>query len=155
MARPPPADRVPLRVFPLRHCTVSFHDTFSWTQFPSGQGYGAVPGKDDSYQTLTRRLGYGDDTLAYCLEHDFLHSFVEQEVYDRPSPILYALAHGLDAPETTAYEEALVQLFQGFLRAGWDMTATQPGVDWWNIRIKARILLGDDLSRHGSVQHLP
>jgi hypothetical protein len=138
---------MPLKVFQLRHCTVSFHDTFAWTQYTGGQGYGAVPSDDPSYRALAKRLGYGDDILAYCLEHDFLHSFIEQELFDRPSPILYALAHGYPAPSTTAYEEALVQMFQGFLRGDWDMTATQPGVDWCAIRAKARIFLGRDLMR--------
>jgi hypothetical protein len=151
LAKPPPADRVPRRVFPLRHCTVSFYDHFAWTQFPSGQGWGAVPSDDPSYRALAARLGYGDDILAYCLEHDFLHSFLEQEVFQRPSPILYALAHDVPPPPTTCYEEALVQLFQGFLRNNWDMTATHPDIDWCVIRTKAVIFLGHDFSRHGSV----
>jgi hypothetical protein len=136
---------MPLRIFPLRYCEVTFYDTFAWTQFSSGQGYGAVPSNDPCYRTLAARLGYGEDLTRYCLEHDFLHSFIEQEVFDRPSPILYALAHDLPPPPTTAYEEALVQMFQGFLRSDWDMTATQPGLDWCAVRAKARILLGRTL----------
>jgi hypothetical protein len=45
-------------------------------------------------------------------------------------------------PDTTEYEEALVQLFQGFLCGGWEMTATSPDRDWWAIRQKAWALLG-------------
>ncbi len=122
---------------PLRHCVVSFYDTFVWTQFGSGQGYGGVPSDDPSYRALAMRLGYGDDILWYCKEHDFLHSFLEGEVFGRASPILYALAHGLPAPMMTCYEEALVQMFQGFVRGGWDMTATQPDLDWCAVRDRA------------------
>jgi hypothetical protein len=37
---------------------------------------------------------------------------------------------------------ALVQHFQGFLRGGWEMTASSPDRDWWAIRQKAWALLG-------------
>jgi hypothetical protein len=144
VANPPPDndDDRPTAVFRLEYCTVTFYRTWSWTQFPSGQGWGAVPHRTPSYRRLASKLGYRRNIIAYCLEHDFLHSFIEQELNDRPSPVIHALAHGQPAPRTTAYEEALVQMFQGFLRAGWDMTATQPGVDWWAIREKARSILG-------------
>jgi hypothetical protein len=122
---------------------VSFYDTFVWTQFPTGEGWGGtVPDNDPTYQRLAARLGYGTDTLAYCQEHDFLHSFIEGEISGRPSPVLWSLAHGWRHPDTTEYEEALVQLFQGFLRGNWEMTATSPDRDWWAIRQKAYALLG-------------
>ena len=129
MARPPPPDRMPLRIFPMRHCTVTFHDTFAWTQFPSGQGYGAVPSDDLSYRTLAARLGYGDDILAYCLEHDFLHSFIEQEVFDRPSPILYALAHDLPPPPTTCTRKPWFSYSRAFCGGmGYDGDPTRCGL---------------------------
>jgi hypothetical protein len=136
VADPPDTSEKPDATFRLEYCTVSFYENWVWTQFSDGQGYGSLPHRTDSYLRLASKLGYGQDIMGYCREHDFLHNFVEQEVNRRPSPILWALAHGQPAPRTCAYEEALVQTFQGFLRAGWDMTATQPGVDWWAIREK-------------------
>ncbi len=124
---------------------MSFYDGWAWTEFVTGEGWGATPGHDPAYYRLAERLGYGSDVTLYCLEHDLFHSFVEQELFHRESPILWNLAHDIThAPWTTVYEEAVVQMFQGFLRAGWDMTAVAPGVDWWAIREKARGLLGPD-----------
>lgn len=138
--------QVPVQAFKLSHCTVTFYDGWCWTEFTkTGEGWGAVPGHDPTYYRLAERLGYGADIKRYCVEHDFLHSFIEQEVSRRPSAILWNLAHGIDPPENTVYEEALVQMFQGFLRGGWEMTAVGPGVEWWAIREKAWGLLGRDL----------
>lgn len=142
MAEPPDTDEKPTAIFRLEYSTVSFYQTWAWTQFTTGQGWGSVPHRTTAYRRLTARMGYRRNIIAYCLEHDFLHSYIEQELNDRPSPILYALAHGEPAPKTTAYEEALVQMFQMFLRSGADMTATQPGVDWWKIRENVRQILG-------------
>lgn len=137
--------------FELTHCTVFFYDGWAWTAFrKTGEGWGAIPGHDSTYHNLAKRLGYGGDIVRYCLEHDFLHSFIEQEVFNRPSPILWNLAHGRDPPENTVYEEALVQMFQGFLRSNWEMTAVGPGIDWWAIREKAWLLLGRDLDEGAS-----
>lgn len=134
----------PNRVFELDHCTVSFYDGWAWTEFRTGEGWGATPGHDRHYYRLADRLGYGTDIVRYCLEHDLFHSLVEQELFHRPSPIIWCLAHGVKAaPWTTVYEEATVQMFQGYLRAGWEMTATAPGVDWWEIRNYALDLLGE------------
>jgi hypothetical protein len=145
VADPPPTDRVPRRVIPLRFCLVSFYGDdqggFVWTQYPGGQGWGGYPGGDQSYFALAARLGYGTDVMRYCLEHDFLHSFLCEQLYGRPSAVLYSLAHGRRHPDSTIGEEAIVQLFQGFLRAGWDMTAVAPDVDWWAIRDQARAIL--------------
>jgi hypothetical protein len=130
-------------VFDLVHCRVLFYEHFVWTEFPTGEGWGGtVPEDDPTYRALAERLGYGGDIYAYCREHDFLHSFVEQEVFGRPSPVLWSLAHGWRHPDTTEYEEALVQAFQAFLRGNIAMTATSPDRDWWAIRQKAYNLLG-------------
>jgi hypothetical protein len=124
---------------------VTFYDTFVWTQYASGEGYGGTASHDDAYYRLAKRLGYGQDIYWYCKEHDFLHSFLMEEAYERPSRVLLPLAHGRQ-PRRTAGEEATVQLFQAFMRADWDMTATDPDVDWWAIREKAYAVLdGPDL----------
>lgn len=160
MANPPSADHAPTKVIGMHFCTVSFYRTFVWTQFPTGQGWGGVPDVggdpevDAAYRRLARKLGYGNDTLTYCQEHDFCHSFVEQEIFGRPSPILWALAHDRRHPDTTVYEEALVQHFQGFMRGSdqdgqYDMTAVAPDIEWCAVRQKAWDLLArSDVQYH-------
>ena len=137
-----------MQTFELRYCTVTWYDGWCWTEFDeTGEGWGAIPSHDEHYYRLAARLGYGDDIKRYCVEHDTCHSLVEQEVFDRPSPIIWNLAHGLTHPKDTVYEEALVQFFQAFLRGGWEMTAAAPDIDWWAIREKAWLLLGRDLDK--------
>jgi hypothetical protein len=143
-------DQAPIRTIPLIFCTAYLYDGWAWTAFPDGSGFGAFPHDEPDYRELSRRLGY-DSTMDYCWQHEVCHNLVEQEVFGRPSPILWALAHGLRHPDTTPYEEALVQAFQGFLRGATPtMTAVAPGVDWWEIKQKALGLLGADPSSTAS-----
>jgi hypothetical protein len=130
----------PLRTVRLTFCEVRHYGAWAWTQFPDGSGWGAYPDGGADYAALAARLGY-PDPMAYCFEHEFAHSFVEQEVSGRPSGVLWALAHGRKAPDSTAHEEALAQAFQAFLRGVLPMTATSPHVHWYRLRDKALALL--------------
>ena len=69
------------------------------------------------------------------------HSFISEQISGQPSAILWSLAHKRRHPDSTVYEEALTQAFQGFLRANMPMTATAPDVDWEAIRNRAVWLL--------------
>lgn len=97
--------------------------------------------QDPHYHVVSNRCGYADDLHAYCFEHEVAHCFLSEKLFFRPSPVLWALAHGreLEGPQA-ALEEVLVQTFQRWLRA-----AEQPivaGVDWFGLRDDARALLG-------------
>lgn len=136
-----------VRSVPLIFCTVQqYRDDYfwTWTQFPDGSGYGAQPDYSEDgrerYADLARRLGY-QSVDDYCFEHEFAHSFVEQEIAGRASPVLWSLAHKRRHPDHTVYEEAVAQAFQGFMRADIPMTATAPDVDWYRLRDKALWLL--------------
>ena len=144
-------DQTPWKVIPLKYCTVSFYDFWAWTEFHDGSGYGAFPEYlpaypewphfTPAYITAAHRTGY-DDPLRYCLDHEFAHSYVAQEVLDQPSAVLWALAHEEPPPAMTVFEEALAMAFQGFLN-GQTIFATSPLVDWEKIRKDAKILLTD------------
>lgn len=133
-------DRLPTKSIPLTFCTVSLYDGWCWTQFADGSGYGAYPHDTPEYRNLAQRLGYSD-IMIYCWEHEFCHSFVSEQISGQPSTILWALAHKRRHPDSTVYEEALTQAFQGFLRGGVPMTATAPDIDWEAIRDRALWLL--------------
>lgn len=147
-------DEKPFRAFRLKYCTISYFEHFVWTAFPDGAGFGGTvptdPIEADRYLARAQRLGYAD-SISYCREHDFLHSYLAQEVPvlspDVPagrSAIMWSMAYEWGyAPPITTYEEAQVILFQSFLRAGEDMDAVSPDVDWLAIRQKAWKLLGD------------
>lgn len=133
-----------IRSVRLTFCTVSqYRDDhlWTWTQFPDGSGYGAIPEFSEAYVSLARRLGYGYSVDDYCFAHEFTHSFLEQELNGRASPVLWALAHKKRHPDHTVYEEALVLAFQGFMHGGMTMEATAPDIDWYALRDKALRLL--------------
>lgn len=136
----PAVTEVPQRVIHLTFCELRLFATFCWTAFPDRTGYGAFPDPGPEYRRLAKRLGYAD-SMSYCVEHEFCHSFIAQELQGAASPVLWALAHGRRAPDITAHEEALVQAFQSFLRGRLPMTAVSPDVDWYEMRDKAARLL--------------
>lgn len=137
-------DDIPSKIVRLTFAEVRLYDGWVWTQFPDGSGYGAYPDYSEEggarYLELAQRLGY-ESSMGYCWEHEVFHSLLAQELHARPSPILWALAHGKRHPEYTVEEEAIVQAFQAFVRAGLPMTATAPDVDWWSLRTMALNLL--------------
>jgi hypothetical protein len=93
-------------------------ETADWgctTYFADGTKYGATPHAwDHHYHVIAHRCGYEGDTLRYCIEHELAHLVAEECLFDRPSRILWGLAHGepLSAPES-AYEEMMAQRFSG------------------------------------------
>lgn len=136
-----------VRSVSLTFCEVrQYRDDYpwTWTQFPDGSGYGATPDFSATgaaaYADLARRLGY-DSVDEYCFVHEFVHSFLEQEISGRASPVLWSLAHKRRHPDHTAYEEALVLSFQAFLHGGQVMAAVAPDIDWHALRRKALTLL--------------
>lgn len=136
----PSVTEAPQRVIRLTFCELRLFRDWCWTEFPDGSGYGAFPDAGVEYRRLAKRLGYAD-SMSYCFEHEFAHSFLAQELQGAASPVLWALAHGRRAPDITAHEEALVQAFQAFLRGRLPMTAVSPEVDWCALRDKAARLL--------------
>lgn len=70
------------------------------------------------YHVIAHRCGYGDDTLRYCQEHEVAHLIVEEMIHQRPSRVLWGLAHDEPlCPQEAAYEELAAQTLQRFVRA--------------------------------------
>lgn len=106
-------------------CVSFFHDQTR---------YGAHPHTTPGYYAVAARLGYQGDTLAYAREHELCHHLIG-EAFDRPSAVIWALAHGQrPEPYAAAAEEALAMTLQRFARCN-----EQPmieGVDWSMLRDK-------------------
>lgn len=140
-------DHATLTEFPWG-CTVVFHE--------DGAEVGSVPHPAmQDYRTIASRCGYALRALgsrepegmfwqracqAYCVEHEFAHLFVWQELYGRPSLVLRRLA---DKKPLTGAESAPEEfLAQGFQR--WIRDRERPivgGVPWGQMRDKALALL--------------
>lgn len=124
----------------LKYCSVEFVDGGIITRFPDGAESIAWPYPDDPhYVVISHRCGYRDDVMAYCREHDFVHSFLAEKLFDTPSGVVWASAHGTAFPDNTVQEEALVQMFQRWLRANEELILA--GADWDGLREEALRLL--------------
>jgi hypothetical protein len=128
-------------VITLANAVVQFTEQGCVTTFADGASWGALPHDTPHYHVIAHRCGYGDDLLSYCREHEICHLVVEECLHDRPSRILWGLAHGEPiGPAEAAYEEMAAQTLQRFIRA-----AERPiigGIDWDGIRDFALTKLG-------------
>jgi hypothetical protein len=117
----------------LKYAKVLFTDWGCKTVFLDGTEADAIPHDTHHYHVVSHRLGYGDDVLAYCQEHELAHSFIEEKLHNRPSRVLWGVAHGsmLSGPAAT-YEELVAQQFQRWVRAS--ERPISSGVDWDGLR---------------------
>jgi hypothetical protein len=117
----------------LDHARVIYNATGCLTIFNDGTRWGSYPHDTHHYHVVAHRTGYGDDILGYCREHEVAHLVIEQMLHDRPSRVLWALAHGEEiSPADSAYEEFAAMTLQRFIRA-----RERPivgGVPWDEIR---------------------
>lgn len=124
----------------LKHCTVEFLSDGVITRFPDGTDIEAQPHDTYHCHVISHRLGYGDNILRYCQEHEFAHSYIAECLFDRPSLVLSSLAHGVQlSGRNSAYEEIAAQVLQRWLR-----THERPilsGVNWDRVKTEALGLL--------------
>jgi hypothetical protein len=95
----------------------------------------AIPHPSDPhYCIITARCGYGDDTLAYCQEHELAHAVVAEFFLDRPSTVmrnLLGFGDKLDYIDITC-EELMAQTLQRYVRAGEEPIIAD--VDWKGLK---------------------
>lgn len=124
----------------LRHAFLTFEPYGALVTFRDGSKVASTPHQTPHYYVIAHRLGYGDDVMAYCREHEFAHLFMEEAIHDRPSRVLYGLARGAPLSDTDAlYEEAIAQMFQRWLRA--NERPILGGIDWDDLKQGALHLL--------------
>jgi hypothetical protein len=124
----------------LKYATLLFTDWGCQTVFLDGATVDSIPHYTPHYYVIAHRLGYGDNVLAYCQEHEFCHSFLEERLHNRPSQVLWGLAHGsmLSGPAAT-YEELAAQQLQRWLRA--NERPISSGVNWDKLKAEAQEFL--------------
>ena len=121
----------------LLTCTVRYdHHEYIDTIFNDGKMWGAYPHDNHHYHVIAHRCGYGDDIWAYAFEHEFIHSFLAQELDRGNSYVLWSLAHNQKPdPIEAMKEEVLVQTFQRWMRA--NERPIIGGIDWDDLKSKA------------------
>jgi hypothetical protein len=129
-----------MRVIQIEETRIEFHDWGARTIYPDGCFVDAVPHDIPHYHVISHRLGYADDLLAYCREHECAHELVAQFINGTPSEVLWSLAHGqVESPAVVVKEEILAQTLQRFLRA--NERPIVSGVKWDALRDYALSIL--------------
>jgi hypothetical protein len=114
-----------MKIVPLRRNFrhASFWQTdqgaVTWVYAPGNNGdpIPAVPHDTEDYRARAKALGYGDDVMAMCREHEFLHSALAELLSDEgPSPTLLGVNTGKPWPHWSI-EEAAVLAVQRYWNA--------------------------------------
>jgi hypothetical protein len=129
------------RVIQLTHCNVAWTDTGCITRFDDGTETEACPHDTAHYRIVASRLGYGDDILAYCREHELAHSLVGAWIFGGPSQVLWGVAHDMMLTgRQSALEECFAQACQRFWRANErPILSGLPKLDEWKAEALAMI----------------
>jgi hypothetical protein len=106
------------RTIRLPHAVVDLHPHGAVTHFPVDGSYvEATPWWDDEgYHKQAVDLGYGNDLLAMCQDHELLHSAAAEMLYQKPSEALWRWAHGDRSKKGLGAEEDLVLRLQRELK---------------------------------------
>lgn len=96
--------------------TVEVHAWGVKTIFPDGTEVVAAPQDNDEYRARAIELGYGNDALAMCVDHEVLHSVAAELLHRSPSEVLWRVAHGDESKLGLGAEEHLILRLQTELR---------------------------------------
>lgn len=107
-----------MQILKLKTCEFAFdaEKGYCQTTFADGAVVPAVPHDTDEYRERAQYLGYGEDTMRMCFDHELLHTLIAEARGLDYSPVLRYVAdgHGMTEAEI-GEEEARVLTFQRFL----------------------------------------
>jgi hypothetical protein len=120
----------------LTHCAIAWTDYGARIVFPSGKEISAWPHPEmPHYHVIAHRVGYGDDLLAYCREHELAHIVAAEAFTSGPSYVLHALAHGEPVDQGRALMEEMAALtIQRWVRA--NERPILSGCDWDALKLR-------------------
>jgi hypothetical protein len=119
----------------LKYCEVDVWPDKVLTTFDDDTSYGAYAHDTKHYRALAARCGYRADIHAYCREHEVAHSIVTEYLFNAPSRVLWALAHGTTAETVDILlEEELAISLQAFTRAKVLPGSSAPAFSWFDLR---------------------
>lgn len=127
----------------LRYAAMSFDGYNAHSTFFDGRAVVSWPHPDQhDYHIISERCGYNFDLARYNFEHEFCHHFLAERLFDRPSPVLWAVAHSEPPPPDYLYEEIAVQTFQAWLRS--NVRPIVADCNWGDLKLEALAYLGDE-----------
>jgi hypothetical protein len=126
----------------LKYCTILWTDEGCDTCFNDGTVAGSTWHDTPHYHVASHRVGLGDNLLLFARSHEFFHSFVEEWMHDRPSQVLWGVAHNkMLSGKKSAYEEIATVAAQRWIHA--NELPIISGVQWHAFKAKAIELMGD------------
>jgi|SRR4051812_39079703 hypothetical protein len=99
--------------------TIWIYSTGTSIQFADGRVVAGEPEDTDDYRATALRYGYGEDTLALCIDHEIMHLALNDWLGLPDSPTMHAVRHDrLDENhDLRRLEEAAVLAVQQYARA--------------------------------------
>lgn len=108
----------------LKYCRVEQTEYGCITTFEDGetssnwapQDYSIGPGHPyEGFVKTANDCGF-DNLLEYIFDHDLSHAFLAEKMFNKPSPVLWAAAHGgCPGDASTLYEERYVYHWQRYV----------------------------------------
>jgi hypothetical protein len=120
----------------LKYCTVERHDLLTLTTFLDGAVCEAVAPDTDWHRQIWGWVGCEGDGGRYNFEHEFIHSFIAEAMWDEPSYVVWMAAHKRKMSVVGAkFEERWCYHFHRYLN---DIgPAIEPEWPEWKERAKA------------------
>jgi hypothetical protein len=128
----------------LKYCTIEQLVGATWTLFTDGTSCHVGDEADAIRRAAAKWVGLENDLPRYNYEHEVIHAFLAEKMFDAPSPVQWNMAHGRKGNIVAGrYEERWVYHFQRYLCG----MSEQVVEDEWPVwREEARRLL--DLTSH-------
>jgi hypothetical protein len=129
-------------VISLKFCSIVWTPEGCDTHFDDGTIAGSKWHDTPHYHVASHRVGLGHNLLAYTRSHDVCHALVEEWMHDRPSQVLWGVAHNkMLSGRKSAYEEIATVAAQRWIHANEEPIIS--GVRWDAFKAKAIELMGD------------
>jgi hypothetical protein len=96
----------PALTYPFQYCTVELYpdEQLVVTRFSDGTEAHACPHDTPEYHAHALDKTGRDDIMLYCWQHDLMHVMIG-EMNDRPSAVLWAVAHELPTDTDACVQE--------------------------------------------------
>lgn len=118
----------------LKYCTIELVGTDTVTTFEDSSKCVAIPTPYEYYPGIWADVGCEGEPVRYNFEHEFIHSFLAEKMWDDKSYVVWMQAHDKRMSHVGAkFEERWCWHFHRFLN-GLGLAVEQ---DWWAWKAEA------------------
>lgn len=124
----------------LKHCLIERADDKAITMFKDGSVSVSSPSPQEYYPGIWADVGCPDDPVRYNFEHEFIHSFLAEKMWDSTSYVVWMDAHDKRMSTVGAkFEERWCWHFHRFLND--TGPALEPEWHIWKLEAKGLLAL--------------